>query len=47
MEVGEWVQVSLGIFFVENQLNIGLNQYRYLGVLYHMYSVCMYIVKSC
>ena len=42
-----WVQVSLGIFFVENHPKIALNQYRYFGVVYHMYSVCIYIVKSC
>ena len=40
------VQVSLGIFFVENLPKIALNQYTYFGVVYHMYSVCIYIVKS-
>ena len=47
MEVGGWVQVSLGFFFLENHPNILLNQYRYFGVVYHMYSVCIYIVKRC
>ena len=30
MEVGGWVQVSLGFFLVENHPKIALNQYRYL-----------------
>ena len=47
MEVGGWVQVSLRIFFWENHPKIALNQYRYFGVVYHVYSVCIYIVKSC
>ena len=42
MEVGGWVQVSLWIFFLENHPKIALNQYRYFGVVYHMYSVCIY-----
>ena len=42
MEVG--VQVSLGIFCVENHPKTALNQYRHFGVVYHMYSVCIYIV---
>ena len=29
MEVGGWVQVSLGIFLVENHPKIALNQLRY------------------
>ena len=45
MEVGGWVQVSLE-FFWENHPKIPLNQYRYFGVVYHMYSVCIYIVKN-
>ena len=45
MEVGEWIQVSLG-FLMENGPKIALNQY--FGVVYHAYSVCiLYIVKSC
>ena len=47
MEVGGWVQVSLWIFFVENRPKIALNQYWYFGVVYHVYSVCTYIAKSC
>ena len=48
MEVGGWVQVSLGIFiFLENYPKIARNQYWYFGVVYHLYSVCIYIVKSC
>ena len=49
MEVGGWVQVSLGLFlFLENHPKIPLNQYIYFGVVYHMYSVCIiYIVNSC
>ena len=36
MEVGGWVQVSLGIcLFVENHPKIALNQCRYFGVVYH------------
>ena len=34
-------------FFLENHPKIVINQYRYLKVVYHMYSVCIYIVKSC
>ena len=42
MEVGGWVQVSLGACFVlENRPKITLNQYWYFGVVYHMYSVCI------
>ena len=26
---------------------IALNQYLYFGVVYHVYSVCVYIAKSC
>ena len=47
MEVDGWAQVSLGIFFVENRPKIALNQYWYFGVVYHVYSVCIYIAKSC
>ena len=35
-----------GIFFL-NRPKIALNQYWYFGVVYHMYSVCIYIAKSC
>ena len=42
MEVGGWVQVSLGIFVVEDHPKIALNQYSYFGVVYHMYSVCIW-----
>ena len=35
--MGGWVQVSL--FFLENHPKIPLNQYRYFGVVYRMYSV--------
>ena len=34
-------------FFVENRPKISLNQYWYFGVVYHVYSVCTYIAKSC
>ena len=43
MEVGGWVQVSLGMFFF-NHSKIALNQYWYFGVVYHVYYI---IVKSC
>ena len=33
MEVGGWVQVSLGFFLVENQPKTALNQYRHFGVI--------------
>ena len=39
MEVGGWVQVSLGLF-LENHPKIALNQYSYVGVVYHVYYVC-------
>ena len=32
---------------VENRPKIDLNQYIYFRVVYHVYSVCNYIVKSC
>ena len=41
MELGGWVQVSLGIFFVENHPKIALNQCKYFGLVYHVYSVCI------
>ena len=41
MEVGGWVQVSLGIFFFENP-KIALNQYRYFGVVYHKCILSVY-----
>ena len=46
MVVGGWIKVSQ-IFFGENHPKIALNQYRYFGVVYHVYSVCIYIAKSC
>ena len=46
MEVGGLVQVSLG-FFLENRPKISLNKYLYFGVVYHVYYVCIYIVKRC
>ena len=44
-----WVDPGLtrNNFCVENHPKIPLNQYRYFGVVYNMYSVCIYIVKSC
>ena len=42
MEVGGWVQVSLGFFVLENHPKIPLNQYRYFGVVYHVF--CLYIL---
>ena len=41
---GGWVQVSFG-FFSQNSLN--LYAYWYFGVVYHVYSICIYIAKSC
>ena len=38
MEVGGWVQVSLGIFCL-NRPKIALNQWYYFEVVYHVYSV--------
>ena len=46
MEVGGWVQVSLG-FFLENRPKIALNQNWYFGVVYHVYSVGIYTDNSC
>ena len=34
------------LFCFENHPETALNQYRHFGVVYHMYSVCIYIVKS-
>ena len=34
-------------FLVENLPKIALNQCYYFGVVYHVYSVCIYIAKSC
>ena len=51
MEVGGWVQVLLGIFFLENHPKIALNHFISLEYLiYHVYSVCIYmyiVIKSC
>ena len=33
MDVGGWVQVSVGICLFENHPKIALNQYRYYGVV--------------
>ena len=35
------------IFFVENRPKIALNKYRYFGIVYHVYYVCIYMTKSC
>ena len=39
-----WVGPGLTRNFVcvENHPKIALNQYRYVGVVYHMYSVCIH-----
>ena len=37
---------SLGIFSLKNHPKIALKQYIYFGVVYHVYSVCIYIAKS-
>ena len=43
-----WVDLGFTrIFFLENLPKIALNQYWYFGVVYHVYSVCIYIAKSC
>ena len=45
MEVGGWVQISLGILFCfENHPKIALNQYRYFGVvgLHHLCILSVY-----
>ena len=34
------------LFWVENHPKIPVDQYRYIGVVYHMYSVCISIVKK-
>ena len=34
--------LTRNFFCVENHPKIALNQYRYFGVVYHMYSVCIY-----
>ena len=47
MEVDGWVQVSLGIFFLENHPKIALNQYRYFGVVHTICILSVYVVKSC
>ena len=44
MEVGGWVQVSLGIFFLESRPEIALNQYWYFGDVYYVYSVCTLLI---
>ena len=44
----KWVGGSrIFFFFGENGPKIALNQYWYFGVVYHVYSVCTYIAKSC
>ena len=48
MEVGGGSTRSHSEFFcVENRPKISLNQFWYFGVVYHVYSVCTYIAKSC
>ena len=42
MEVGGWVQVSLGIFLVENQPKTNTD---FFGVVHHVYSVCISLLK--
>ena len=37
---------SLSDFVLENRPKISLNKYLYFGVVYHAYSVCIYIVKN-
>ena len=41
-----WVSRSHSEFFGENHPKIALKQW-YFGVVYHVYTVCLYIVKSC
>ena len=42
MEVGGWVQVSLGILCVENHPIAALNQYRHFGVVYTICILAVY-----
>ena len=42
-----WVGPGLTRIFWENRPKIALNQYRCFRVVYHVYSVCTYIAKSC
>ena len=41
MEVGGWVPVSLETNLEGDRPKIALNQDRYFGVVYHVYSVCI------
>ena len=34
------------VLFFENHPKTALNQYRHFGVVYHMYSVCIHVVKT-
>ena len=45
--VGGWVRSHTDFLLLENRPKIALNQYWYIGVVYHVYSVCIYIAKSC
>ena len=45
MEVGGGFRSHME-FFVENHPKTALNKYIHFRVVYHMYSVCIYIVKS-
>ena len=47
MEVGGGSRSHSEFLCVENRPKIALNQYWYFGVVYHVYSVCIYIAKSC
>ena len=50
MEVATSGWVGPGITLkklLENRPKIALYQYWYFLVVYHVYSVCIYIVKSC
>ena len=41
------MEVEPDFVCVENRPKIALNQYWYFRVVYHVYSVCIYIAKSC
>ena len=45
MEVGGWVP-CLTLNFFGNRPKIALNHCYYFGVVYHVYSVCIYCKKS-
>ena len=44
MKTCGWIQVLLGILCVENHPKIDINRNWYVGIVYHVYSVCIQLL---